>query len=135
MRKRSISKNEEGWSEKVEKYQNDGLFKKEAQKKADNKLKETNFITFLDLNVYGNTILDMIGLKDGIIHDKVLKSLKFHKRGYGNLLAIRMTLRKHLLEEMMLETGDEETDDEDDHRENENDDVETGDESEDENQE
>jgi hypothetical protein len=90
-------------------------------------MKETNFTTFL--NLYGNTILDMLDLKIGIIHDKVMKSIeKFHKRGYENLPAIGMTLRKykHLLEEMMLETDDEETE------EDENDDVESDDESEDE---
>lgn len=66
---------------------------------ADHKMKVTNFITFLDQ--YGNTILDLFDLKNGLIQDNVMKSIeKFQRRGSGNLPAICMTLRKynHLLE-------------------------------------
>lgn len=60
---------------------------------------------------------------------------KFLKNGYETLPAVRMTLRKykHLLEEMMYLTDDEETDDEDSEDDNENDNVDSGDETEDEN--
>lgn len=80
----------------------------------------------------------MLDLKGGEIHEKVINSIeKFLKNGYENLPAVRMTLRKykHLLEEMMYLTDDEETDDEetDSEDDGENDEVdsedETGDES------
>lgn len=91
------------------------MSQKQAEKKADDKMKETNFTTFL--NLYGNTILNILDLEHGEIHGKVMKTIeKFLEKGYENIPAVRMTLRKykHLLEEMMLETDDEETDDEDD---------------------
>lgn len=106
--KRSKFKNENTWSEKLEKYRNEGL---EAEKKANHKMEEANFIAFLDL--YGKTILDMLNLKGREIHEKVMNSIeKFLKNGYENLPAVPMSLRKykHLLEEMMYLTDDEETD-------------------------
>lgn len=103
-----------------------------AEKKANHKMEEANFIAFLDL--YGKTILDMLDLKGGEIHEKVMNSIeKFLKNGYENLPAVRMTLRKykHLLEEMMYLTDDEETDDEetDSEDDGENDEVDSGDET------
>lgn len=115
LRQKSITENETTWSEKVEKYQSNGMSQKQAEKKADDKMKETNFTTFL--NLYGNTILNILDLEHGEIHGKVMKTIeKFLEKGYENIPAVQMTLRKykHLLEEMMLETDDEETDDEDD---------------------
>lgn len=71
---------------------------------ADHKMKVTNFITFLDQ--YGNTILDLFDLKNGLIQDNVMKSIvKFPRRGSGNLPAIWKY--NHLLEEIMLDTDDE----------------------------
>lgn len=78
-------------------------------------MKETDFITFLDL--YGQTIMDILDLKHVEIHEKIMKNIvKFLKKGYENLPAVRMTLRKykHMLEEMMLETDDEDDEEDDD---------------------
>lgn len=56
-------------------------------------MEETNFTAFLDL--YGKTILYMLDLKSGEIHEKVMNSIKQSlKNGYENLPAVRMTLRK-----------------------------------------
>ena len=63
LRQKSISENEDTWSEKVEKHQSSGLSRKEAEEKADDKMKETNLTTFL--NLYGNTILNILDLEDG----------------------------------------------------------------------
>lgn len=76
----------------------------------------------------------MLDLKGGEIHEKVMNSIeKFLKNGYENLPAVRMTLRKykHLLEEMMYLTDDEETDDEETDSEDDgkNDEVDSGDET------
>lgn len=126
MKKRSKFKNEDTWSEKFEKYRNEGLSKLGAEKKANHKMEEANFIAFLDL--YEKTILDMLDLKGGEIHEKVMNSIeKFLKNGYENLPAVCMTLRnyKHLLVKMMHLTDDEETDDEetDSEDDGENDEV------------
>lgn len=70
----------------------------------------------------------MLDLKGGQIHEKVMNNVeKFLNKGYENLPAVRMALRKykHLLEEMMYLSDDEETDDDetDSEDEDENDDV------------
>lgn len=132
MKKRSKFKNEDTWSEKFEKYGNEGLSKLGAEKNANHKMEEANFIAFLDL--YGKAILDMLDLKDKEIHEKVMNRIeKFLKNGYENLPAVHMTLRKykHLLEEMMYLTDDEETDDEetDNEEDGEKNEVDSGDES------
>lgn len=69
MKKRSKFKNKDTWSEKFDKYRNEGLSKLEA-KKANHKMEETNYIAFLDL--YGKPVLDMLDLKGGEIHEKVM---------------------------------------------------------------
>lgn len=126
MKRRAKVTNEDTWSEKVKKYRKEGLSKREAEKKANKKMEETDFISFL--NLYGKTILDMLDLKGGQIHEKVMNNVeKFLKKGYENLPAVRMALRKykHLLEEMMYLSDDEETNDneKDSEDEDENDDV------------
>lgn len=73
-KKRSKFKNEDTWSEKFEKYRNEGSSKLGAEKKANHKMEEANFIAFLDL--YGKTILDMLDLKGGEIHEKVMNSIE-----------------------------------------------------------
>lgn len=56
MKRRAKVTNEDTWSEKVKKYRKEGLSKKEAEKKANKKMEETDFISFL--NLYGKTILE-----------------------------------------------------------------------------
>lgn len=84
-------------------------------------------------DLYGKTILNMLDLKEGQIHEKVMTYVeKFLKKGYENLPAVRMALRKykHLLEEMMYLSDDGETDDEEtDSEDEENDDVDSEDET------
>lgn len=98
-------------------------------------MEETNFISFL--NLYGRIILDMFDLKGGQIHEKVMNNVeKFLKKGYENLPAVRMAIRKykHLLEEMMYISDGEETDDEETNEDDDkNDEIDSEDEIEDEN--
>lgn len=113
MKKRARLENEGTRSDKLKKYRKEGLSKMEAEEKADNKLKEKDVIAFL--NLYGKTILDILDLKRGRIHHKIMNSIdKFLKKGYESLPAVRMALRKykHILEETMYLTDSDESDDE-----------------------
>lgn len=67
-------KNEDTWSKRFEKYRYGGLSKFEVEKKATHKMEEANFIAFLDL--YGKNILDMLDLKGGEIHEKVMNCIE-----------------------------------------------------------
>ena len=75
-------------------------------------MREEDMITFL--NLYWKTITNILWLKSGELHTKVMQSVvKYMQNGYKSRPAIRMSLKKykHQLEEYLY--GDESEDDRD----------------------
>lgn len=129
IRKKAKNNNDEKWSEKAEKYEANGLSKKEAENKADSKMEEADLMEFL--NQYGQTILDIIQLRGGKLHTKVMQSVgKYLRNGYDKLPAVRVSLRKYkheLQEDMYSEDESEDDEESEDGHESDEDESEDGD--------
>ena len=129
---RAKNNNEEEWQKKKAKYIENGLSKKEAEEKAYDKINVLDITEFL--NEYGRTIRNILELRNGSLHAKVMDSIRqYMLDGFDQTKAIRMTLRKfkHELEEYfedddntdnISEVGNSDEDDDDDDDGDDNDD-------------
>ena len=111
------SRNEEEWEKKLTKYVDGGLTEKEAECKAEDKMRLKDIDEFK--NIYGTFVKHVLRLRDGPKHRAIMNAVKkFETAGYGRAKSIKMALSKngHLFEDVWDETedGSDENDDDDD---------------------
>ena len=110
--KRSKEHNEKQWDQKYDKYIKEGLSRKDARVKTEEKMISKDIKRFSEN--YGLIILFILQLQNGPIHSEIMRDVKqFLSDGHNEQASVKMALNKnrHLLEEGWNEDTDSEKED------------------------